>query len=155
MLNSPAIQQYIRYKWRTGRIFFMIEGLNFFFYLFFVSIHVIRFRDDPWNVVMMIILSCLQLAQEIWQLVGQGRKYLKDPWNWFDLLGIIFIWIYGILFSSNQSEEARLFILAMLTSQIWWKTFSYTRLSRSNRFFIRTISRTFIDLKSFFQFMVI
>ncbi len=88
-------------------------------------------------------------------MIGKGRGYLKQVWNWIDLTGIISVWIYCTMYLIDKQEEVRLSFLTYSTALIWWKSFSYTRFKKDNRFFIRTVGATFSHIQSFLRFMIL
>lgn len=88
-------------------------------------------------------------------MVGQRKQYLKKVWNLIDLTGVISVWTYCIQYFVGTPEYKRLFFLTYSTALIWWKSFSYTRFRQSNRFFIRTVGVTIMDIRPFLGFMII
>ncbi len=150
------IQAYIRYKWRCGRVFFCVEAFNFIIYLLFLSLHAVVFRDESWSVVIVLLLSLIQVSWEVWQGVGQGcRTYFSDVWNLIDYFSIISVWLYCAFYLTDKFLDLRVWLLTLSLLQLWWKSFSYTRFSNSNRFFIRNFANMLVDISAFLGFMIV
>ncbi len=88
-------------------------------------------------------------------MIGKGRGYFKQFWNWIDLTGIIGVWVYTTMYLIDKQEEVRLTFLTYSAALIWWKSFSYTRFKKDNRFFIRTVGATFPHIQNFLHFMIL
>lgn len=112
VFEAPIIQAYIRYHWRTARKFFCVEAFLFIIYLLTLSIHAVVLRDKTWSVVLVLILSLVQLAQEMWQGIGQGfNEYFSDKWNIIDYFSLLSVWAYCIFYLADLFKESGLWLL--------------------------------------------
>ena len=60
-----------------------------------LSLHSVVFREQEWSVVVILVLSLVQLTQELWQAGGQGFKnYFTDIWNLIDNFSLLSVWLY-------------------------------------------------------------
>lgn len=64
--------------------------------------------------MIVFILSLVELAQEMWQGIGQGLKeYFSDQWNIIDFISLLSVWTYCIFYFTNMQKEARLWLLTL------------------------------------------
>lgn len=156
VFEAPIVQAYIRYHWRTARKFFCVEAFLFLIYLFSLSIHAVVLRNSTASVIVVLILSLVQLGQELWQGIGQGcKEYFSDKWNIIDYFSLLSVWAYCIFYLADIYIDVRLWLLTFSLFQLWLKCFSYTRLFASNRLFIRNFSDLFRDIMPFLGFMAL
>lgn len=155
IFNSLAIQNYIRYMWKGAKIWFLFESIGFTLYLLFLSMHAVFTRGSSWNVVVILSFSLTQACEQIWQRAGQKRKYFCKLVNIVHMTGVVSVWTYGAFHFLGAYEEIRIVLLTYSTALIWWKTFSFTRFKQANRFFIRTVGVTFLNIRAFLSFMLL
>lgn len=76
-------------------------------------------------------------------------------WNLVDYFSLMSIWFYCIFYLTDVLIDVRLWLLTFSLLQLWWKSFSYTRFSNSNRFFIHNFVNILVDIGAFLGFMLI
>ena len=76
-------------------------------------------------------------------------------WNIIDYFSLLSVWLYCGFYLSDIYLTARVWLLTLSLLQLWWKSFSYTRFSYANRFFISNFANIIVDIGAFLGFMVI
>lgn len=174
LFEQPAIQHIIDYKWDTyGRQFFLIK---FYLYLVFLvayiydmeSIHTTEVREgqvsdlrvkDGIFYAIKALCSTIQaifMLYEFAQFRIEGYEYLRDPWNYLEVVGILIFFSAAALDIANEvvSDITKMLFCTSLLLCLS-KVVYLVRVFRNLNFLVTMISTVIEEIVDFTVLFVI
>lgn len=158
IINSPNcdifttlfVKELILHKWKYIKWFLMPQALFYLLYIVILSIFMIfEEGNDSYMVVIILLINSLLSLYEVFQVILTSSMYLKDPWNYIDVLRASLCYIYCIIDLTNYNDKLSKKLLVALTFVSMLRGVSYFRLFDTTRYLIDLLSEVFKDMYSF------
>ena len=121
----------------------------------FLFLHSAYFRINA-LLIPMLILAVKNIVIESLQLAGNSKRYIKNIWNWFDILRILFTFAYFVIsYIDSISDDDKSTILTMLNLVYSFKLFSLFSLHKKTRVLLRIVIEILIDMIPFLLFCIV
>ena len=145
IFSSRIIQILLNEKWKKLRGLLYIETLAHIFYLTLISSY--ASYNKPGILIAAFVINILLFLYELWQVLSRAKVYFKSSKNYLEQINFGLMTLYCILTWSNI-ENKELFSIVLFFS--WLRGISIFRLFSSTRYYIKLLTKVFVDIYPFF-----
>ena len=139
IFETKTVQIFVERRWADSRWFFLLESIFLVAGLLNIFLHASFFRT-PGSLVPLMLIQVWNCTIEIVEVRTKKTAYLRDLWNWFDLLRFFFFFFYfGFAVAEPPSSLLKPAFLTLLTLFQSLKVFQLFSLFKSTRVLLKIV----------------
>ncbi|OMJ69060.1 hypothetical protein SteCoe_33313 [Stentor coeruleus] len=148
---SKFVKIVLEEKWKKIRSVLYIQALLYLLYLIVISCY--STFEGVFLLIFSFVLNVILILYELKQAISSGSDYFSDPWNYLDLIRLIFatlMFITDIIVGTVYSE----FIIAIVLLVSWMRGIAYFRVIKATRYYINLIYEVILDIIPFLMIVL-
>jgi hypothetical protein len=145
VFSTPLIKNYLMYKWSSAMVIIMPHMLLYSTLLIVLTFDTLYNGWWLYSAILLIINSG-DIIYEIIQMTYNVKDYFKSKTNWFDILRIIFLYVYifkDFLEDSNNDFIKRIGTFILFISYL--RGMLYFKMFKKTRYMIKMMEEIFLD----------
>ena len=147
IFRTKFIQSVLLSKWSELKKYQIAKFCAYGIFLMYLAIYLIYFHKTGYGELILWILVVLKASYDLYKMHNNPKIYFSDVWNYFDVLRLVFVSAYCILYFFFNRVSFELLTFSTLVSLV--RGISYFRLFNETRYIIQLILSVIKDIKSF------
>lgn len=148
---SQFVKIILEEKWKKVRSVLYIQASLYLLYLIVISCY--STFEGMFLLIFSFVLNVILILYELKQAISSGSDYFSDPWNYLDLIRLIFatlMFITDIIVGNVYSE----LIIALVLLVSWMRGIAYFRVFKATRYYINLIYEVILDIIPFLMIVL-
>ena len=147
VFRTKFIQSLLDMKWKESMKYQVIQAVCYACYLSMLLCYVILFYETVVGIVFLVTLGCLLALYDCYQIYVSVELFLRDIWNYFDILRLLGLLMYVIFYACDHWLKVEIISVIAIISLV--RGLSFFRLFNETRYMIQLLICILRDIWSF------
>ena len=144
IFRTKFIQSLLDMKWKQCQKYQMIQAVSYAIYITVLVAYLLLFYKTMHGVLNLLIVGCLIALYDIYQVFLSLEIFLRDIFNYLDVLRILSLIVYSVLFINNAHFQVEAFTLVASVSLL--RGLWFFKLFRETRYMVQLIMTVLSDI---------